>query len=107
MTQAAAIELLLVKFEEFGITREFLNEQFKNMRKKGWSVQRIYNCLRFMFASDFNTHEVFTDADIKLMTGKTMSELEQEIIEKGDDPNDYFESVDGSVSFSGIEVIST
>lgn len=107
MTQAAAVELLLFKFEKFGIDRDFLTGQFEHMTKKGFSVQRIYTCLRFMLASDFGTHEVFTDDDIRLMTGKTMAELEQEIIEKGDDPNDYFESVDKDVSFAGIEVIST
>ena len=68
------------------------------------SLEAIYSGLRMSLASAFNEHEYFSLDDVMAITGESREELlqriekcRQELIEAGENPDEYFKPVEEAV----------
>lgn len=98
MDRETVINNLLYTYEKYGITRSELERSIDDgIYSHGLSLDVIYNILRMSLASAFNEHEYFSLEDVMAITGESLEELlqriercRQELIEAGENPDDYF-----------------
>lgn len=101
MDNKTVINNILANYSKYGVTKEKLQPMIEDGIKRDLSLQTIYNGLRMSLALAFGEHEYFTLDDVMEITGESREELlrrieqsRQELIEAGENPNDYFKSVE-------------
>lgn len=105
MDKQTIISNILASYSRYGVTKENLQPTIEDGIKRGLSLQTIYNGLRMSLASAFGEHEYFTLDDVMEITGESREELlqrieqcRQELVEAGENPNDYFKPVEPQVA---------
>lgn len=101
MDKETIISNLVANYGKYGITRAELEHSIDSgINDYDLSLEAIYSGLRMSLASAFNEHEYFSLDDVMAITGETKEELLQriercrkELIEAGEDPDDYFKPV--------------
>ena len=102
MTTEQAINRLYSTYSKHGITKELITSLFMDgIKKQGFSPLNTYNLLRMSLGHEFNEREYFSLDDVMAITGESREELlqrieqcRQELVEAGENPNDYFSPVD-------------
>ncbi len=102
MDREMVINNLLTNYGKYGITRAELEPIVDDgIQNYDLSLEAIYSGLRMSLASAFNEHEYFSLDDVMAITGESREELlqrmeqcRQELIEAGENPDDYFKPVE-------------
>lgn len=102
MDKETIINNLLISYGKYGITRaELAHSIDSGLNDYDLSLEAIYSGLRMSLANAFNEHEYFTLDDVTAITGESREELlqrieqcRQELIEAGENPDDYFKTVE-------------
>ena len=102
MDREMVINNLLTNYGKYGITRAELEPILDDgIQNYDLSLEAIYSGLRMSLASAFNDHEYFSLDDVMAITGESREELlqrmeqcRQELIEAGENPDDYFKPVE-------------
>lgn len=89
MTRTAAINKLYSKYGKYGITKTQLSDLIFSGLADNLSIKCIYNGLRFVFANEFNEHELFSLDDICEMLETDKETLMQQIKELNIDLKQY------------------
>ena len=102
ITQKEAVQRLYNTYSKYGITEELLNKLFEDgVNNQHFSPQETFNLLRMSLGHEFREREYFSLNDVMAITGERREELlqrieqcRQELIETGEDPDDYFKPVE-------------
>lgn len=102
ITTEQAINRLYSTYSKHGITKELITNLFMDgIKKQGFTPLDTYNLLRMSLGHEFNEREYFSLDDVMAITGESREELlqrieqcRQELIETGEDPDDYFKPVE-------------
>ena len=102
MDREMVINNLLTNYGKYGITRAELEPIVDDgIQNYDLSLEAIYSGLRMSLASAFNEHEYFSLDDVMAITGESrekllqhMEQCRQELIETGENPDDYFKPVE-------------
>ncbi len=102
MDKETVICNLLASYGKHGITRNELERCIDDgIQNYDLSLEAIYSGLRMSLASAFNEHEYFSLEDVMAITGESREELlqrieqsRQELIEAGENPDDYFKPIE-------------
>ena len=102
MDREMVINNLLTNYGKYGITRAELEPIVDDgIQNYDLSLEAIYSGLRMSLASAFDEHEYFSLDDVMAITGESREELlqsmeqcRQELIEAGENPDDYFKPVE-------------
>ena len=102
MDREMVINNLLTNYGKYGITRAELEPILDDgIQNYDLSLEAIYSGLRMSLAAAFNEHEYFSLDDLMAITGESREELlqrmeqcRQELIEAGENPDDYFKPVE-------------
>lgn len=110
MDKESIISNLFADYGKYGISIAELEHSIDSgLNEYGLPLDVIYSGLRMSLGSAFGKREYFTLDDVMAITGETREELlqrieqcRQELIEAGEDPDDYFKPVEPKPKKSAV-----
>lgn len=101
MTIEDCIKNLLPTYEKYGVNSQMVKDCIISGLNLGLSIEACYSGLRMQLAQIFGEHEYFTLQDVMAITGESREELSarieqyrKELIEAGENPDDYFKPIE-------------
>lgn len=101
MTIDDAVKNILYTYAKHGVKAETVRECINSGLLLGLSLDACYSGLKMQLAEIFGEHEFFSMQDVMAITGETKEELSarieqyrKELIEAGENPDDYFKPIE-------------
>ena len=97
MSRQEVIDNIMVKYGDYGMAEDVLEEMISSGEREGFTYRMIYNGIRMMLGDQSGREELFSAADMAEMLGisegeaiQQIEEMRVEIEAAGENPDDYF-----------------